>query len=98
SASPRDENRSYKAVVSTGTGTPSSIAALIVQRPSPESETLPANFTSLGSVASSAAVRSSNQEAMTLPRRQSSDISARLNSYRESSGSRKGVVSASTSL
>ena len=44
SASPREVKRSYSAVVSTGAGTASSIAALIVQRPSPESETRPANF------------------------------------------------------
>jgi hypothetical protein len=48
SASPRELNRSYRAVVSTGTGTPSSMAALMVQRPSPESETLPANPVSAG--------------------------------------------------
>jgi hypothetical protein len=34
SASPRELNRSYRAVVSTGTGTPSSMAALMVHRPS----------------------------------------------------------------
>ena len=49
SASPRELNRSYSAVVSTGTGTASSMAALIVQRPSPESETRPANSESSGS-------------------------------------------------
>ena len=49
SASPRELKRSYSAAVSTGAGTASSIAALIVQRPSPESETRPANFASAGS-------------------------------------------------
>src|SRR4029077_18807603 len=41
SSRPREEKRSYSAVVSTGVGTPSSIAAIEVQRPSPESETRP---------------------------------------------------------
>ena len=41
SASPREVKRSYSAVVRTGAGTPSSIAAIEVQRPSPESETRP---------------------------------------------------------
>ena len=62
-------------MVSTGAGTASSIAALIVQRPSPESETRPANFASAGSSISEAAVRSSSQEAITLPRRQTSAMS-----------------------
>lgn len=39
-ASPRALNRSYSALVRTGTGAASSIAAFIVQRPSPEPETL----------------------------------------------------------
>src|SRR5271169_5044902 len=42
SASPRELKRSYSAAVRTCAGTASSIAALIVQRPSPESETRPA--------------------------------------------------------
>ena len=58
----------YQAVVNTGTGTPSSMATLMVQRPSPESETLPPNFASWASVASAVTVRSSIHEAMTLPR------------------------------
>src|SRR6516162_7965287 len=49
-ASPRELKRSYSAVESTGTGTAASIAALIVQRPSPESETLPAKLVSAGKV------------------------------------------------
>ena len=41
--------RSKSAAVSTGAGTPSSIAAIAVQRPSPESETRPANARASGS-------------------------------------------------
>ena len=67
--------------MSTGAGTASSIAAMIVQRPSPESETRPANFDSDGSSSSAVAVRSSSHEAMTLPRRHSSATSPRLMSY-----------------
>ena len=48
SASPRELKRSYSAAVSTGAGTPSSMAALIVQRPSPESDTRPAKFARSG--------------------------------------------------
>ena len=48
SASPREVNRSYSAELSTGTGVPSSMAAEMVQRPSPESETWPENFSSFG--------------------------------------------------
>ena len=48
SASPRELKRSYSAAVRTGAGTASSMAALIVQRPSPESETRPANFERVG--------------------------------------------------
>jgi len=36
-----DMNRSYSAVVRMGAGAPTSIAAMLVQRPSPESETRP---------------------------------------------------------
>src|SRR5262249_25427503 len=81
SASPRELKRSNSAVVSTGTGTASSIAALIVQRPSPESDTRPAKPCSAGSLTSAEADRSSSQEAMTLPRRQTSAISGRSKSY-----------------
>jgi len=63
-------------------GIVSSIAALIVQRPSPESETLPAKLLSVGSFANAAVVRSSNHEAMTLPRRQTSAMSPRSRCYR----------------
>src|SRR3954464_7391855 len=37
----RERNRAYSAAVSTSAGTASSIAALTVQRPSPESSTKP---------------------------------------------------------
>ena len=63
-------------------GTPSSIAALIVQRPSPESETRPAKLREVRVARASAmAVRSSSHDATTLPRRQTSAMSARLRSY-----------------
>ncbi len=41
SASPRELKRSYSAEVRTGAGTATSMAAMLVQRPSPESETRP---------------------------------------------------------
>ena len=63
SASPRELKRSNSAVVSTGVGVPVSIAASAVQRPSPESETRPARWSSDGSAASAAAARSSSQRA-----------------------------------
>ena len=63
---------------------PSSMAALIVQRPSPGvGTTRPENFfaRSAESSASAVAVRSSSQEAITLLRRQTSATSGRLMSY-----------------
>jgi ABC-type multidrug transport system ATPase subunit len=78
---PRELKRWLRAVERTGTGTASSMAAVIVQRPSPESDTRPANSLRSGSSTSAVAVRSSNQEAMTLPRRHSSVMSRRLRSY-----------------
>ena len=81
SASPRELKRSYSAAVRTGAGTASSIAALIVHRPSPESDTRPWKPSSFGSLISAAAVRSSSQEAITLPRRHTSAMSGRLRSY-----------------
>ena len=48
------------------------MAALIVQRPSPESETRLRNCERAGSFTRLAAVRSSSHEAITLPRRQTS--------------------------
>src|SRR6202035_516292 len=81
SASPRELKRSYKEAVRTGAGTPSSMAALMVQRPSPESETWPANSAKAGLLVKAAAVRSSSQDEMTLPRRQTSATSERVKSY-----------------
>ena len=79
----------------TCAGTPSSTAAITVQRPSPESLTRPPNFSSFGSSASASAVRSRSQLDTTLPRRQSSATFATSMSYWYASGSRSGVVSAS---
>jgi hypothetical protein len=79
SASPRDSKRPNNAALMTGAGTPSSIAACNVQRPSPESETCPSKLDSSGLLRSAAAVRSSNHEPMTLPRRQTSAISEMSN-------------------
>ena len=78
---PREEKRSWSAVVSTGVGMPSSIAAIAVQRPSPESETRPAKSSRSGESRIAAAVRSSSQEPITLPRRQTSATSGRSRSY-----------------
>jgi hypothetical protein len=61
SASPRELKREQSAVLSTGVGTFASIAALIVHRPSPESETLPPNSASVGSFVREVAVKSSKQ-------------------------------------
>ena len=60
--------------MSTSAGTPSSIAAIAVHRPSPESETRPAKPSSSGDSCSAAAVRSSSHDSTTLPRRQTSVI------------------------
>ena len=65
SASPRELKRAKSAVASTGAGTAWSIAAWIVQRPSPESDTRPANAERDGSFASAAAVA----WARSMPRR-----------------------------
>ena len=64
-----------------GPAIPSSIAAVIVHRPSPESATLPAKLDRSGFSVNSMAQRSRSHEAITLPRRHSSVISARLKSY-----------------
>ena len=45
---PRDPKRAYSAAVRVGAGTPTSTAAIDVHRPSPESETRPANSSSSG--------------------------------------------------
>src|SRR6266540_4479731 len=58
SASPRELKRSYRAAERTWAGTPSSMAALIVHRPSPESDTRPWKPLSFGSLMSAEAVRS----------------------------------------
>ena len=55
--------------MSTWAGTPVSTAAATVQRPSPESDTRPLNPATCGSWSRAWAVRSSNQELTTLPRR-----------------------------
>ena len=63
---PRELKRENSAVVSTGVGTPSSIAAIEVQRPSPESDTRPENsFEVRGLATAPSAVRSSSQEPIT---------------------------------
>ena len=48
SSQSRELNRENSALVSTGAGTPSSTAAIAVQRPSPESETRPGELVELG--------------------------------------------------
>ena len=73
------------------------MAAWTVHRPSPESETRPEKSARSGLLHSAWAVRSSSHEAMTLPRRQTSAMSATFRSYWNSSGLRNGVVSASIS-
>ena len=73
------------------------------RRPRPSSGPRPSRSLGLGTRASSgdacsdAAVRSSSHDAMTLPRRHTSLTAARSISYRYSSGSRSGAVSASNS-
>ncbi|COX00412.1 Uncharacterised protein [Mycobacterium tuberculosis] len=68
-------------MVSTGAGTPSSIAAMAVHRPSPESETRPENSARSGDSRSAIAVKSSSQEPITLPRRHTSATSGMSKSY-----------------
>src|SRR5262245_14890275 len=82
SASPCEARRSKSAAASTCAGTPSSMAASSVQRPSPESDTRPAKVPSVGSRATAAADRPRSQELITLPRRHRSVMSARSRSYR----------------
>jgi len=48
SLAPRELKRWKSDALSTGAGTPSSIAASMVQRPSPESDTAPAELLQLG--------------------------------------------------
>src|SRR5215212_2210422 len=82
SASPRELNLSYRAVLRTPAGTPSSTAAITVHGPSRESETRPAKPCRPGDSTRAAAVRSKSHDATTLPRRQSSDTAATSRSYR----------------
>src|SRR6185437_16870972 len=72
SAWPRELKRENRAELMTGAGTPSSIAACNVQRPSPESDTRPAKFSRFGLFRNALAVRSSSHEPTTLPRRHTS--------------------------
>src|SRR4249920_2834447 len=81
SASRRDVKREYRAVVSTGAGAASSIAAIDVQRPSPESLTRPSKLDKVGSSTSAAAVRSSSHDATTEPRLHTSATSLVSMSY-----------------
>src|SRR5262249_29399442 len=67
SASPREVRRSYSAADRMGTGTASSTAALIVQRPSPESDTRPWKLLSCGPLMSAEADRSRRQDASASP-------------------------------
>ena len=76
----RERKRSNSEAASTCAGTASSIAAITVQRPSPESCTTPVYFERSGFSASALAVRSSSQDETTLPRRQTSAMSARSRS------------------
>src|SRR5580700_9760149 len=96
SSAPCELKRSYRAALRIGAGTDSSMAALIVQRPSPESDTRPENPARSGLSSNAMAVRSSSHEAITLPRRHTSVISSSCMSYRYSSGCRIGAVSASS--
>ena len=77
----RDANRENNAVVNVGAGTPSSIAASAVHLPSPESETRPEYSSRRGDSCNASAVRSSNHDAMTLPRRHTSATATRSKSY-----------------
>src|SRR5215469_5616169 len=64
SSSPREVKRWKSDAVSTGAGAVDSMAARIVQRPSPESETRPEKRSSVGCSNRDIAVRSSGQEAV----------------------------------
>src|SRR5260370_11115203 len=81
SASPRELNRSKSAELSTCTGTASSIAAVMVQRPSPESDTRPPNSARCGLLRSALAGIFRRHEAITLPRRQTSATDGRVKTY-----------------
>ncbi|MFW3115001.1 peroxidase BpoB [Mycobacterium haemophilum DSM 44634] len=77
----REAKRAYRAVVNTGAGTPSSIAAITVHRPSPLSDTRPANSLNAGDSCSADAVKSSSHELITLPRRHTSATAGMSMSY-----------------
>src|SRR5438045_8532914 len=77
-ALPCDENRVNSDAVRTCAGTPISTAACTVQRPSPESDTRPLNSCSPGHATRACAVRSSNHEPTTDPRRHTSATSGTL--------------------
>ena len=70
----------------TGAGTPSSIAACNVQRPSPESDTRPAKPVRSGFLKRASAVKSRSHEPITLPRRHTSAMSGSGNSYFKTPG------------
>jgi len=70
---------------------------MLVQRPSPESETRPSKPARSPLRWNASAARSSSQDATTLPRRQTSVTAGMSSSYWYSSGSRRGVTSALTS-
>jgi hypothetical protein len=73
-----ERKRTNKAAVNTSAEIASSIAAWIVRQPSAESCTTPVYLVNAASSAKAPAVRSRSQEPTTLPRRQSSAISAAL--------------------
>ena len=96
SASPRELKRSYSAAASTWAGTASSIAALSVQRPSPESETRPANFVELrvcGERRGGQIEQPRRDHAAAPP--DLGDVGAGRGRTGSAPGSRSGVVSAS---
>src|SRR3954447_5243818 len=78
---PRESKRPDNPALRIGAGTPSSIAAWAVQRPSPLSLTTPWKPSRCGSAAKAAAVRSRSQLDTTLPLRHTSVIAPRSNSY-----------------
>ena len=69
-------------VAKTSAGIASSMAAWMVQRPSPESATFPSKPARLASSLSALAMRSRSQDETTLPRRQTSAISGRSSESR----------------
>src|SRR5260370_38557767 len=92
SSSPRETKRWNSDAVRTGAGAVDSIAARIVQRPSPESDTLPENLSRDGCSSREIAVKSRNQLATTLPLLHTSATSANEKSNRQFSELRSGVT------